>query len=65
MKNHEVTILSAVDELQRAYKALNTKYFAGHRKHPFRQFSATQEASSSVGEVTHHPYLSDRSQRSP
>lgn len=62
MKNHEVTILSAVDELQRAYKALNTKYFAGQLEKTIitiqTDTTSTANAWISVGKV-----WSDKDQR--
>lgn len=62
MKSHEVTILSAVDELQRAYKALNIKYFSGQLEKTIITVQ-TDTTSSAYAWISVGKVWSDKDQR--
>ena len=62
MKNHEVTIMSAVDELQRAFRALNARYFAGELEKCIITIQ-TDTSSSAYAWISVGKVWSDKDQR--
>ena len=60
---YEVTILSAVDELQRTYKALNAKYF-GNKLEKVIITIQTDSSRSAYAWISVSPVWSDKDQRS-
>lgn len=60
---HEVTIMSAVDELQRTFRALNEKYFDGELEKTIITIQ-TDVTSGAYAWISVHPVWSDKEQRS-
>lgn len=62
MKKHEITILSAVDELQRTFRGLNEKYFAGELQKPIITIQ-TDVTSGAYAWISVNPVWSDKEAR--